>query len=122
FRFQRALMSGGACEATAYSEFGFQTGAVCIALGNYHNCGPHQTIAPEFVDVSDACGMVQLLIETARQMPLYSSLVARLPRQLKELLKSAQKNLRSADSPSPAPGSAVRRSSSKQGGARGGRE
>jgi endoglucanase len=27
FRFQRALMSGGTCEATAYQEFGFQSAA-----------------------------------------------------------------------------------------------
>jgi hypothetical protein len=37
FQFQRALMSGGTCEATAYQEFGFQTAAVCVALGNYHS-------------------------------------------------------------------------------------
>ncbi|HSH14775.1 MAG TPA: M20/M25/M40 family metallo-hydrolase, partial [Verrucomicrobiae bacterium] len=40
FRFQRALMPGGACEATAYQEYGYESAAVCIALGNYHNCGP----------------------------------------------------------------------------------
>ena len=41
-------MSGGTCEATAYQEFGFQTAAVCVALGNYHNCGPRNRIAAEF--------------------------------------------------------------------------
>ena len=56
--FQRALMSGGTCEATAYQQFGYQTTAVCIALGNYHNCSEHHKIATEYVSVKDACGMV----------------------------------------------------------------
>ncbi len=48
FQFQRALMYGGTCEATAYQEFGFQTAAVCVALGNYHNCAPKCKIAAEY--------------------------------------------------------------------------
>src|SRR5207247_9680835 len=44
FKFQRGLMSGGTCEATAYQEFGFQTAAICVALGNYHNCAPKNKI------------------------------------------------------------------------------
>jgi len=90
FRFQRALMSGGTCEATAYQEFGFQTAALCIALGNYHNCAPQRKIAAEFVSVADACGMVRLLVETALQMPAYQTLVGKLPRKLKELLKTGR--------------------------------
>ena len=43
-------MSGGTCEATAYQLYGYRTAALCVALGNYHNCGPDLTIAPEFVD------------------------------------------------------------------------
>ena len=95
FLSQRALMSGGSCEATAYQEFGFQTGAVCVALGNYHNCAPREKIAAEFVSVSDACGMVRLLVEAARQMPAYTGLVAKLPRRLNGMLKAARKALRS---------------------------
>src|SRR5439155_2998641 len=91
FRFQRALMSGGTCEATAYQEFGFQTAALCIALGNYHNCAPQRKIAAEFVSVADACGMVRLLVETAVQMPAYQMLFSKLPRKLNELLKTDRK-------------------------------
>jgi putative aminopeptidase FrvX len=93
FQFQRALMSGGTCEATAYQEFGFQTGAACIALGNYHNCGAREKIQAEFVSISDAGGMVSLMVEVARQMPAYTKLVSKLPRHLHNLLQTARKTL-----------------------------
>jgi putative aminopeptidase FrvX len=57
---QRALMQGGTCEATAYALYGYRTAALCVALGNYHNCGPNEKIAPEFVSVDDAVGMARL--------------------------------------------------------------
>jgi hypothetical protein len=31
-------------------------------LGNYHNCGPDTTIAPEFVSVDDVQSLVRLLV------------------------------------------------------------
>jgi len=94
FQFQRALMSGGTCEATAYQEFGFQTGAVCVALGNYHNCGDNKKIAAEFVNVSDALRMVKLLAAAAKQMPEYSRLIAKLPARLQTMRKEAEPRLR----------------------------
>jgi hypothetical protein len=100
FHSQRALMSGGACEATAYQEFGFQTAAVCIALGNYHNCGQRGQIAAEFVSMADACGMVQLLVEAARRMPAYSKLVGRLPSRLQGMLRAARQALMKFQAPS----------------------
>ena len=54
-------MSGGTCEATAYQLYGYRTAALCVALGNYHNCGPDETIAPEFVAVDDVAGMIALM-------------------------------------------------------------
>lgn len=94
FQFQRALMYGGTCEATAYQEYGYQTAAVCVALGNYHNCHPDGRIAAEFVSLSDACGMVRLLVEAARQMREFKKLTAKLPARLDGLLKEARRNLR----------------------------
>ena len=94
FQFQRGLMSGGTCEATAYQEFGFQTAAVCIALGNYHNCAEKNRIAEEFVSVADALSMVELLAATARQMPRYKKLVSGLPRRLQTMLRKAEPRLR----------------------------
>ncbi len=93
FQFQRALMSGGTCEATAYQEFGFQTAAVCVALGNYHNCGEKNRIEEEYVSVADALSMVELLVASARQMVFYPRLAARLPGRLHGLLREAKRKL-----------------------------
>src|SRR5438093_594814 len=86
FAFQRGLMSGGTCEATAYQEFGFQTTAVCVALGNYHNCAQGNRIAAEYVSVADVRTMVELLVAAARQMAKYSNVVSKLPNRLKKML------------------------------------
>jgi putative aminopeptidase FrvX len=59
---QRCLMSGGTCEGTAYQLYGYRCGALCVALGNYHNCGPETQIAPEFVSFDDVAGMVKLMV------------------------------------------------------------
>ncbi len=63
---QRALMQGGTCEATAYALYGYRTAALCVALGNYHNCGPRDQIAPEYVSAQDALGMAQLCVAAAK--------------------------------------------------------
>jgi putative aminopeptidase FrvX len=94
FEFQRGLMSGGTCEATAYQEFGFQTAAVCVALGNYHNCAEKNRIAEEFVSVADALSMLELLAATAKQMPRYEKLVSRLSGRLQAMLRKAEPRLR----------------------------
>ena len=94
FSLQRALMSGGTCEATAYQEFGHTVAAVCVALGNYHNCGPRGRIAAEFVGLDDACGMVELLVQAARQMPAFAKLTGRLPARLQGLLRQARRRLK----------------------------
>jgi endoglucanase len=91
---QRGLMSGGTCQATAYQEFGFQSAAICIALGNYHNCGEGNRIREEYVSVADACSMVDLLMAAAKSMPRFGQLTAKLPQSLKKLLREAQPKLR----------------------------
>ncbi|MEW6305214.1 MAG: M20/M25/M40 family metallo-hydrolase [Verrucomicrobiota bacterium] len=94
FKYQRALMSGGTCEATAFQEYGYQTAAVCVALGNYHNCGANDRIKAEFVDANDALGMVRVLVEAAKSMPRYDTLVGRLPVRLRKLAREGQRRLR----------------------------
>ena len=64
--FQRALMSGGTCEASAYRVYGYTTGALCVALGNYHNCGDSGAIEAEFVDLSDVWSMSRLCLAVAK--------------------------------------------------------
>jgi endoglucanase len=66
FKHQRALMQGGTCEATAYALYGYRTAAMCVALGNYHNCGPRGRIAPEYVSVNDSVEMARLCVEVAK--------------------------------------------------------
>ncbi|MGZ8939228.1 MAG: hypothetical protein ACXW32_08465 [Limisphaerales bacterium] len=91
FKFQRALMSGGTCEATAYQEFGYPCAAVCVALGNYHNCGENDTIAAEFVSAADATSMAELLIQCTRAWTRADSLSGRLPKRLAKLSKAAHR-------------------------------
>ncbi len=94
FTVQRALMPGGTCEATAYQECGFQTGAVCVALGNYHNCGPRDRIAAEYVAANDLAGLVTLLASAAGRISEFNQIIARLPRDLENLWREARTNLR----------------------------
>ena len=83
---QRALMQGGTCEATAYALYGYRTAALCVALGNYHNCGPRNRIAQEYVNVADAVGMAQLCVEIAKAKPAdpHADLRARLEKRMAE--------------------------------------
>ncbi len=66
FPFQRHLMPGGTCEATAYALYGYRCGALCVALGNYHNCGPARRIEPESVSLDDVCGLTALCVALAQ--------------------------------------------------------
>jgi len=78
--FQRRLMSGGTCEATAFQLYGWRTAGLCVALGNYHNCGPETTIAAEFISVDDALAMTELCIAAAqmREAPAASQDLLRM--------------------------------------------
>jgi putative aminopeptidase FrvX len=67
-RIQRQLMSGGTCEATAFMLAGYTTVGVAFPLGNYHNAGPDDTIAPEYIHRRDLQAGVELLVEAARGM------------------------------------------------------
>ncbi|MBV8216691.1 MAG: M20/M25/M40 family metallo-hydrolase [Verrucomicrobia bacterium] len=84
--FQRCLMPGGTCEATAFQLYGYRSAALCIALGNYHNCTPDGRIDSEFIDLGDLDGLIGFCVaivateataETAREA-LRKRLEARL--------------------------------------------
>lgn len=67
FKYQRALMPGGTCEATVYDVYGFIAGSICVALGNYHNMDrERKKIGPEYIDLSDWKNMVKLFVQVAR--------------------------------------------------------
>lgn len=61
---QRCLLDGGSCEATAYQLFGYRSVAASLALGNYHNVTPNESIAPEFIALEDYANMVRLIVAT----------------------------------------------------------
>ena len=67
FRYQRKLMDSGACEATPLMQADYRTGAVALPLGNYHNSGPDAQLAPEYIHLDDANGLVRLLVHVAQR-------------------------------------------------------
>ena len=83
---QRALMQGGTCEATAYALYGYRTAAMCVALGNYHTCGPGDLIAPEYVSLEDSLGMARLCVAATTAAPAdpHRDLRANLEKRLAE--------------------------------------
>ncbi len=93
FKYQRALMQGGSCEGTVFAEAGYQTAAVCVALGNYHNCGPRRRIAAEFVSLADANAMVELLTAAAAHLSKFDRLTGRLRQRLASLARESRGRL-----------------------------
>src|SRR4051794_3291148 len=96
FKYQRALMPGGTCEATVYDVYGFVAGSICVALGNYHNMDrERKRIAPEYIALSDWNNMVKLFVQVARNghefEPGHKALKQRVEkryRKLEHLLQS----------------------------------
>jgi endoglucanase len=94
FRYQRALMPGGTCEASVYDAYGYTAAALCIALGNYHNMDREKKrIAAEFIDIADWRSMTQLFIHIAAAAHTFTGdtaalreRVTRRYKQLKRLL------------------------------------
>lgn len=73
FRYQRRLMDGGMCEASAYGIFGYEATGMCLALGNYHNCDKkRKKIAQEFVDLNDFDNVVRWFVALGRTKRTYT--------------------------------------------------
>jgi len=77
FRWQRKLMPGGACEATAFSSFGYESTCVCLPLGNYHNMQDIDgvrdgkrpaNVGPEYIAIDDYHGMIEMLVLCAKHL------------------------------------------------------
>ena len=56
FKVQRQLMSGGTCEASAFSVYGYRTTGIAFPLGNYHNGAPDGGIEAEYIHEEDYLG------------------------------------------------------------------
>jgi len=65
FPCQRQLMSGGTCEASAFAAHGYSVTGLAFPLGNYHNAGPDNTVAAEYIALADFAGGAILLAEAA---------------------------------------------------------
>ncbi len=82
FRWQRKLMPGGTCEATAFGAYGYLSTCLCLPLGNYHNmvdidgvqAGRRPAaVGPEFISLEDFHGLVGMLVVCATKLDAVSS-------------------------------------------------
>jgi len=95
WKWQRKLMSGGACEASVFCHYGYEATCVCLPLGNYHNmadltavqAGTNTSparVGREFISVNDFHGLVDLLVACGEDLPAadgIDSLVQKLWRE-----------------------------------------
>jgi putative aminopeptidase FrvX len=105
FTWQRKLMVGGACEATAFAALGYQSTCLCLPLGNYHNmeridevkAGERPaTVGQEFVHRSDYHGLIELLEIIAANL---DSTKSEMARRIAELRTKRTHVLSPVDSP-----------------------
>ena len=106
FKYQRKLMDGGACEATAFCACGYRASGVAVALGNYHNQGfdtsGKPSIGPESVKVFDFNCEVRLLTELALHPKLLDKTVGdKMPAWLEERARVAETELGKMPAKSP---------------------
>ena len=67
FAYQRRLMAGGVCEASVFQRAGWTTGALCVALNNYHNMGLGTAIRSESISLRDWQGLYDFLFFLATE-------------------------------------------------------
>lgn len=89
FKFQRKLMDGGTTEATAYDFMGYETGAACVALGNYHNMGDDSRIAAETVHLDDIDGLAELFVRMAQDTKRHAQVRATSAKRWGEIGREA---------------------------------
>lgn len=88
--YQRRLMDGGGCEATAFGVYGYRATGLCLALGNWHNrgnlaeveAGDETAAVPmlEEISIDDFHGLIDLLLVAARAVDGDDSRPERLDR------------------------------------------
>ena len=62
-RWQRRLMPGGTCEATAFGAYGLRAACLCLPLANYHNMNEATgRITAETISLADFHNLVRLLV------------------------------------------------------------
>lgn len=91
FRFQRALMPAGTCEATPFDAFGLIAGAICVPLGNYHNQDKARgKIAAEHVHLDDWRNMLKLFEAIGRSIHTFDGSHMALREQLNKRFEASR--------------------------------
>ena len=97
FHYQRKLMDGGTTEATVYDLMGYETGAACMALGNYHNAGPRGRVAAETVHLGDVEGLARLFERMARDTRRVDSIHLDATRRWQGIGREASRRLKAGE-------------------------
>jgi putative aminopeptidase FrvX len=92
FKFQKRIMDGGSCEATALSQFGYKTMGLAVPLKNYHNQGVKGP-APEIIHMDDAENGRKLLTAVAKNLKTFKTVGPDLQKRLMTNLKNLNKML-----------------------------
>lgn len=88
FKYQRRVMDGGVCEATAFTAAGYASGGIAFPLGNYHNMGdePDKNGKPvlkaETVHIDDIHNGIRLMLEMAENLGEYPKVMSNLEKRL----------------------------------------
>lgn len=93
FKYQRALMDGGACEATAFAGHGYHAAGLCLPLGNYHNIGPREKPAAEYVSIDDLENCVKLTVAAARGWRQADRVQRQLAKRIRAIRRAAPRRL-----------------------------
>jgi putative aminopeptidase FrvX len=100
FRYQRKLMDAGTTEATAFDLLGYETGAACLALGNWHNAGPKGRVRAETVHLGDLESLVRLCEAMVAGVPRFQSVVDGATKRWRGIAKEVGPRLRGSSTPS----------------------
>lgn len=92
FKFQKRVMDGGSCEATAFSQFDYTTMGLAVPLDNYHNMGKKGP-APEIIHQNDMENGRRLLCEVAKNLDRVLKVSSELKSRLNSNFKLLEKHL-----------------------------
>ncbi|MCE0483867.1 MAG: hypothetical protein LV479_06485 [Methylacidiphilales bacterium] len=90
---QRLLMAGGTCEASVFQRAGLPTGALCVALNNYHNMGLGTAIRSESISLRDWQGLYDFLFFLATEAKSVATADAEMAKRFADLEEKALKAL-----------------------------
>ena len=99
FVFQRHLMSGGACEATAFAQEGYNVTGIALPLGNWHNAtsniiDPKGNIGAEYISKTDFLNAIKLIKRTTIiQNDENLEIPAKLPEVSQEVIRRLTNSL-----------------------------